>query len=432
MKIRQTETNKITALYERLSRDDEMLGESNSIVNQKAMLETFAGQNGFTNIVHYSDDGYSGGNFERPAWKKLISDIEAGLVGTVITKDMSRIGREYLQTGFYTEVMFRQQGVRFIAISNGVDSNNAASGEFAPFLNIMNEWYLRDCSRKQKAGYIIRSNAGKHTTNHAIYGYKKSPDDKHQWLIDDEAANVVRRIFKLSIEGYGIGQIARILRDDKVERPSYYLAIRGLGSGKNIADLEHPYDWAASTIGCILAKPEYMGHTVNFRNHKESYKDKKSVKRPKEEWHIIENTHKPIVDKETWELAQKLRKTPRRAESLGIANPLTGLVYCADCGAKMHNHRSKSKANGGKDFDPVTGFYPFDHYECSTYSKTYTKTYTNCFGHYISTRNLYALLLEMIRLISQYAISDKEAFAERVKATAQIQQQDEAKEIKRS
>ena len=319
---RQTE-EKITALYERLSRDDELTGESNSIVNQKSMLEEYAKNNGFSNLVHYTDDGYSGGNFERPSWKRLVADIESGKVGCVIAKDMSRIGRDYLQTGFYTEVLFRQQGVRFIAISNGVDSNDKNSGEFAPFLNIMNEWYLRDCSRKQIAAYKVRGNAGKHTANNAIYGYKKDPENKHHWIIDEEAAAVVKRIFNLSIEGYGVGQIAKILMNDKVERPSYYAAKRGLGTSKNSYDAEHPYDWIAPTVASIISKPEYMGHTVNFRYYKENYKDKKVLHRPPEEWRIFENTHEAIVDKETWELAQKLRKTPRRVDTQEIANPFT-------------------------------------------------------------------------------------------------------------
>ena len=334
MTIRQTEGNeKITALYERLSRDDELAGESNSISTQKAMLENYARQNGFTDIRHYTDDGFTGGNFERPAWKRMIADVEAGKVGCVIAKDMSRIGRDYLQTGFYTEVLFRQQGVRFIAISNGVDSNDKNSSEFAPFLNIMNEWYLRDCSRKQKAAYKLRGSAGKPTTNHALYGYKKDPEDKHHWLIDEEAAEVVRRIFQLCIEGYGITQIAKILREGKVERPSYYMAKHHVGTVQCNVDTAHPYEWVPATVANILSKPEYMGHTVNFRSYKESYKDKKPVLRPPEEWVVFENTHEAIIDKETWELAQKLRETKRcYHEAKGSANPLTGLVYCADCG----------------------------------------------------------------------------------------------------
>ena len=217
------QTEKITALYERLSRDDEAAGDSNSIVNQKMLLESYAVHHGFTNCVHYTDDGWSGGNFERPDWKRLIADIEAGKVGCVIAKDMSRIGRDYLQTGFYTEVLFREKGVRFIAIGNSVDSADRSSGEFVPFLNIVNEWFLRDCSRKQCAAYQARGHAGKPTTNHAIYGYRKDPEDKHHWLIDEDAAAVVRRIFHLSMEGHGPHEIASILRDDRIERPSVYM-----------------------------------------------------------------------------------------------------------------------------------------------------------------------------------------------------------------
>ena len=207
MSVKQTE-EKITALYERLSRDDELAGDSNSILNQKAYLENYAAQHGYTNIAHYTDDGWSGGNFERPDWKRMIADIEAGKVCRVIVKDMSRAGRDYLQTGFYTEVFFRQHGVHFIAIANGVDSEDQNSNEFAPFLNIMNEWYLRDQSRKVSAAYKIKGNSGKHTSTHAIYGYKKDPEDKDRWIIDEEAAAVVRRIFQLSIEGHGGYEIA--------------------------------------------------------------------------------------------------------------------------------------------------------------------------------------------------------------------------------
>ncbi len=264
--LAQTE-GKITALYERLSRDDDLSGESNSILMQKTMLESYAAQHGFLNYRHYTDDGWSGGSFDRPGWKQMIGDIEANLVATVIVKDMSRVGREYLQTGFYTEVMFREHGVRFIAIANNIDTSDQATGEFAPFLNIMNEWYLRDCSRKQIAAYQQRGKSGKPTTNVAIYGYRKDPEDKHHWLIDEEAAEIVRRIYRLSAEGHGPGEIARILRDSKTERPSVYLARHDQGTLKTIADVSRPYDWTNSTVSQILSKPEYMGHTVNFRSH---------------------------------------------------------------------------------------------------------------------------------------------------------------------
>ena len=426
------QTEKITALYERLSRDDEAAGDSNSITNQKILLEGYAAQHGFTNCVHYTDDGWSGGNFERPDWKRLIADIGAGMVGCVIAKDMSRIGRDYLQTGFYTEVLFREKGVRFIAIGNGVDSADKSTGEFAPFINIMSEWYLRDCSRKQCAAYQARGHAGKPTTNHAIYGYRKDPEDKHHWLIDEEAAAVVQRIFRLSMEGHGPHEIASILRDHQIERPSVYMGKRGQGTQRNSFDASRPYDWSGTTVANILAKPEYMGHTVNFRSYKESYKDKHAIKRPPEEWTVFENTHDAIVDPETWKLAQQIRKTVKRTDTTGEANPLTGLLYCADCGAKMYNHRGRAQAdkeNRGKD--PVSGLYPYDHYDCSTYALTFRHTKQECFGHYISTRDIRALLLDTIRTVSTYAISNEAEFVEKVRAASEVRQAQTAKDLKR-
>lgn len=426
------QTEKITALYERLSRDDEATGDSNSIVNQKMLLESYAAQRGFTNCVHYTDDGWSGGNFERPDWKRLIADIEAGKVGCVIAKDMSRIGRDYLQTGFYTEVLFREKGVRFIAIGNSVDSADRSSGEFAPFLNIMNEWYLRDCSRKQCAAYQARGNAGKPTTNHAIYGYRKDPEDKHHWLIDEEAAAVVRRIFHLSMEGHGPHEIASILRDDRIERPSVYMGKRGQGTQRNSYNDSRPYDWSGTSVSNILAKPEYMGHTVNFRSYKESYKDKHAIKRPPEEWTVFEHTHEAIVDPETWKLAQQVRKTVRRTDTTGEANPLTGLLYCADCGAKMYNHRGRAQANKeNRGKDPVSGLYPYDHYDCSTYALTFRHYHQECFGHYISTKALRALILDTIRTVSAYAITNEAEFIEKVRAASEVRQAQAAKDLKR-
>ena len=422
MALLQTE-GKITALYERLSRDDDLTGDSNSIINQKKYLEAYAAQQGYENVVHYTDDGWSGGNFERPAWKRLIADIEAGKVAHVLCKDMSRIGRDYLQTGFYTEVMFRQHGVHFIAIANNVDSNDQTSNEFIPFLNIMNEWYLRDLSRKQKAAIRVKGESGKRTTNSAIYGYKKVPDDKHRWIIDEEAAAVVRRIFRLTVEGYGPYEIARMLFEDKVETPAVYFARRGIGMWKNKTNFPSPYNWSGYIVGNILAKPEYMGDTVNFRSHKESYKDKASVPNPKEDWLIFKDTHVPIVDRETWDLAQKLRKTPKRIDTFGVANPLTGLLYCADCGEKMYNHRSR----GNKE----KGNFPADFFDCSTYTLARQKRYKSCKGHFITTKALRVLILETIRSVSAYAISNPAEFMEKVRAASQIRQQDAAKEAKR-
>ena len=422
MSAKQTE-GKITALYERLSRDDDLAGDSNSVRTQKLYLETYAQQNGYGNTVHYTDDGWSGGNFERPAWKQLVADIEAGKVGTVLVKDMSRIGRNYLQTGFYTEIFFREHGVRFIAIANNVDNEDQSSSEFAPFLNILNEWYLRDQSRKVAMAYKVKGNAGKPVTNNVIYGYQKDPTDKDHWLIDEEAAAVVRRIFRLTIEGHGPYEIARILFDDHVETPAVYAARHGRGTWKAKEEFPYPYSWDGFVVGSILSKPEYMGDTVNFRTYKESYKDKKRIPKAKEDWLIFENTHEAIVDRETWELAQKLRKTPKRIDTFGVANPLTGLLYCADCGEKMYNHRTKGNVE--------KGVYPTDFFDCSTYTLAHQRHATACKGHYITTKALRELILETIRTAAAYAIDNKDAFLEKVRAASQIRQEETAKNAKR-
>ena len=425
MSVKQTvgsESQKITALYERLSRDDDQTGDSNSIVNQKKYLESYAEQRGYANIRHYTDDGWSGGNFERPAWKQLIADIEAGKVAHVLVKDMSRAGRDYLQTGFYTEVFFRQHNVHFVAIANNIDSDDQTSSEFAPFINIMSEWYLRDLSRKQRAAIRVKGESGKPTTNQAIYGYKKDPDNKYRWLIDEEAAAVVRRIFRLTIEGKGPYDIARILFDDQVETPAVYFAKKGIGVWKSKEEFPNPYNWSGFVVGQILSKPEYMGDTVNFRSHKQSYKDKHAVMNPKEDWLIFVDTHEAIVDRETWELAQQLRKTPRRHDTIGEANPLTGLLYCADCGAKMYNQRTR-----GSDSKP----YPSDAYECSTYKLAGQKRSSACCSHHISTKALRSLILDTIRTVSTYAITNHDEFIEKVRAASQIRQAEAAKETKR-
>lgn len=431
MKIRQTE-EKITALYERLSCDDDLAGDSNSITNQKRYLQDYADSHGFVHCVHYTDDGWSGGTFERPAWKQMAADIEAGKIGTVIVKDMSRVGRDYLQTGFYIDIFFRQHEVRFIAIGNGIDSLDKTTSEYVPFLNVMNEFYLRDISRKQRAAYQARSKAGIPVTNQVVYGYKKDPEQKHHWIIDEEAAPVVRRIFQMAASGSGTGVIACALRDDHIDRPSVHFARMGVGIQKNTADMSRPCDWAATSVAQIIERPEYLGHTVNFKTWTESYKDKKKKKVPLEERVLIENTHEAIVDPDTWELAQKVRKTVHRTDKTGVANPFTGLVFCADCGEKMYNHRGqprKDKPNGG--IDPTSGLLPKDHYQCSSYSGTHMRMEKECFSHYISTKALRVLTLETIRLTSKYAIENQEEFVQKVRDATEIRQSQEARELKK-
>lgn len=432
MRTKKAENEKITALYERLSRDDEMVGDSNSIVNQKKMLEDYAKQNGYTNIEHFTDDGYSGGSFDRPDWKRMVAGIEDGSIGTVIVKDMSRIGRDYLQVGFYTEVMFKEKEVHFIAIANGVDNQKRESSEFAPFLNIMNEWYIRDSSRKVTTVLRARGMEGKHTTNNAIYGYRKSEEDKNQWVIDEEAAEVVRRIYRMSLEGKGPHEIARILSEEQIERPSYYLAKRGLGTCRSNNNTATPYVWRGATVRDILSKPEYMGHTVNFRSYKESYKDKRAKKTPKEDWVIFKNTQEAIVSEEMWNKVQELRKTVRRTDTVGEANPFTGLLYCADCGAKMYNHRGgagrtrnwKGELNGKRRPDR-------DEYNCSTYNLSRQSYDKQCSQHYIRTEVVRKLVLETIKAVSDYVITNEEEFINRIYSTSRDKQKESIKSLKR-
>ena len=432
MRTKKAENEKITALYERLSRDDEMVGDSNSIVNQKKMLEDYAKQNGYTNIEHFTDDGYSGGSFDRPDWKRMVAGIEDGSIGTVIVKDMSRIGRDYLQVGFYTEVMFKEKEVHFIAIANGVDNQKRESSEFAPFLNIMNEWYIRDSSRKVTTVLRARGMEGKHTTNNAIYGYRKSEEDKNQWVIDEEAAEVVRRIYRMSLEGKGPYEIARILSEEQIERPSYYLAKRGLGTCRSNNNTATPYVWRGATVRDSLSKPEYMGHTVNFRSYKESYKDKRAKKTPKEDWVIFKNTQEAIVSEEMWNKVQELRKTVRRTDTVGEANPFTGLLYCADCGAKMYNHRGgagrarnwKGELNGKRRPDR-------DEYNCSTYNLSRQSYDKQCSQHYIRTEVVRKLVLETIKAVSDYVITNEEEFINRIYSTSRDKQKESIRSLKR-
>lgn len=430
MNTKKSGGEKITALYERLSRDDDLAGDSNSIINQKRILEDYAKANGFTNCIHFTDDGWSGGSFDRPSWKRMIEGIEKGEIGTVLVKDLSRIGRDYLQVGFYTEVMFREKGIRFIAITNGVDSNKRESSEFAPFLNIMNEWYIRDCSRKITTVLRAKGMSGKHTNNNCIYGYKKDPNDKDHWIIDEEAAEVVRRIYRMVIDGKGPYEIARILTTEKVERPSYYLAQHGIGNHQSNYNADAPYIWRGNTVATILSRQEYTGCTVNFRTYKDNYKDKRPKKTPKENLVIFENTQEAIIDKETWERVQTLRKTVRRPDSIGKPNPLTGLMFCADCGAKMYNHRGKAgnahdwagRPNGKRRPDR-------DEYNCSRYDLGKQRYDNYCTTHLIRTAVVNELLLEAIKSVCDYALHNEPEFMAKVCSASEDRQKKAANTI---
>lgn len=369
--------NRITALYERLSRDDELAGDSNSIVNQKKMLEDYAKCNGYTDLVHFTDDGYSGGNFDRPGWKEMLRQIEDGSIGAVIVKDMSRVGRDYLQVGFYTEVFFREKGVHFVAISNGVDSDINTSSEFVPFLNIMNEWYLRDCSRKIKAVLQAKGRDGKPITNNPPYGYIKDPEDK------------------------------------------------------NRCDMSKPYEWAGVSVVRMLEKPEYMGDTVNFRTKKLSYKDKTAVKNDSDEIVVFTDTHEAIIDRKTWYMVQELRKIKRRIKTEGESNPFVGKIFCADCGGKMH-YRNEGKRAGRKWRGLPDGSVRTTPacYNCGNYNNSHDQSEKVCCSHNIQAKVVDQLVLETIQYACKSVRMDERAFVESIRSASEIREQSEAKKLK--
>ena len=389
MSVKQTES-KITALYERLSRDDDNAGDSNSIVNQKKYLESYAQQRGYTNCRHYTDDGWSGGNFERPAWKQLIADIEAGKVAHVIVKDMSRAGRDYLQTGFYTEVFFRQHGVHFVAIANSVDSDDQNSNEFAPFLNIMNEWYPRDTSKKVRVSLRQRGTSGKHMGK-PPYGYRCDPEDKDHWILDEEAAQVVKLIFDLCIDGKGPEQIARILEEKQI------LTTRALYAKRKKKPMpERPYHWGNQSIVAILEWQEYTGCTCNFKTYSKSYKLKKRIPNEPEDMFYLPDTQEAIVSQAQFDRVQELRKNKRRPVKAERQGLFSGLLFCADCGSKLHF--ATSKRFEGKQ----------DRYVCCHYKSNRG----TCTAHYIREDVLREIVLERIRAVNEYIRDDVDAFQE--------------------
>ena len=395
---------KITPLYERLSRDDELQGESNSISNQKQMLEDFARRNGLPNPTHFTDDGISGTRFDRPGFLAMMEEVEAGRVEAIVIKDMSRLGRDYLKVGQVMEVL-RQRGVRLIAINDGVDSLKG-DDDFTPFRNIMNEFYARDTSRKIRSVFKSKGMSGKHLTGTVIYGYLWDEKREH-WLVDEEAAEVVRRIFSLTLEGYGPYQIACKLSADRIEIPVVHLARfnEGVNRSKPVKD---PYGWGSSTIVNILKKREYLGHTINFKTRKH-FKDKKSHYVSEDEWTIFENTHEAIIDQQTFDLAQKIRSNVRRyPNGWGEAAPLTGLLYCADCGGKMYVHRT----NNGKRVS---------QYTCSNYTKVPCGTLCPT-QHRINESAILTLVSDTLRAIAEYSRNDRTEFIHAVQETQVAQQ----------
>ncbi|WP_242981359.1 DUF4368 domain-containing protein [Faecalibacterium prausnitzii] len=395
---------KITPLYERLSRDDELQGESNSISNQKQMLEDFARRNGLPNPTHFTDDGISGTRFDRPGFLAMMEEVEAGRVEAIVIKDMSRLGRDYLKVGQVMEIL-RQRGVRLIAINDGVDSLKG-DDDFTPFRNIMNEFYARDTSRKIRSVFKSKGMSGKHLTGTVIYGYLWDEKREH-WLVDEEAAEVVRRIFALTLEGYGPYQIACKLSADRIEIPVVHLARfnEGVNRSKPVKD---PYGWGSSTIVNILKKREYLGHTINFKTRKH-FKDKKSHYVSEDEWTIFENTHEAIIDQQTFDLVQKIRSNVRRyPNGWGEAAPLTGLLYCADCGGKMYVHRT----NNGRRVS---------QYTCSNYAKIPCGTLCPT-QHRINESAVLTLVSDTLRAIAEYSRNDRTEFIHTVQETQVAQQ----------
>ena len=409
MNNRQSQ-EKITAIYCRLSRDDDLAGDSNSIIHQKDMLTRYARERDFPNVSVYSDDGWSGTNFERPDWKRLISDIEAGKVGIVLVKDLSRVGRDYLRVGFYTEVTFPQNGVRFIAVNNGVDSANQSENDFTPFLNIMNEWYARDISKKRRISNKIKGNAGE-PMGQPPYGYIKDPNDPKHWIVDDEAAQVVRRVYSMTLEGFGTEQIATQLEKDGVLTPRVYWLTKGIkrpGKGKQ----QPPTKWNSSSITKILSLQEYCGDILNFKTYSKSYKNKKRIDNDRENWVVFQDVHEAIIERAVYEQVQQKRgKIRKRRTNNGEHNMFSGLLVCADCGSNLHFHFNQGNPE-------------IKYFNCSNY-KGNRGTCTST--HYVRVDFLEEVVLGEIRRLTKFASLYEDEFVKAVIGHSQQAEQTDRK-----
>ncbi len=389
---------KYTILYARLSQDDGSQGDSNSIQNQRMMLEKYAKDNGFENVKFLYDDGYSGTNFQRPDFQEMLALVENGEVATIIVKDMSRFGREYLMVGQYTELIFPSYGVRFIAMNDGVDSLYG-DNEFTPFKNIINEWYAKDCSKKGKAAAKVKAESGARVGSRPPFGYQKDPDDPKRKIIpDEETAPIVQYIFSLCLGGKGPTQIAMQLRKEQIPIPAYYYHKK---NGVKIVGFDpiKPYYWISTTVGKILEDEVYLGHTINLRYTTLSYKNKKRVKRPENEQIRIENTHEPLIDQATWDIVQDIRKHKRRPAKMAEQNIFSGLIYCKDCGKALVLSRAHTMEAVKNNF------------QCSTYRKRGKET---CSGHYIRESQLAAILLDDLRRATHFARQNELLFAKHI------------------
>ena len=383
----------VTALYARLSKDDDLVGDSNSIVHQKEILAKYAKEHGFTNIEFYVDDGFSGTNFNRPDFQRMMADAEEGKISTVIVKDMSRFGRDYIMVGYYTEIYFSNLDIRFIAINDNVDSNIQTENDLTPFKNVFNEWYARDTSKKIRAVFKAKGNSGKHLTTNPPFGYKKDPNDKDKWIIDEEAATTVRRIFQMYVDGYRISEIGHKLTEEKVETPILYYMNRGI---KTNARSEYPEIWDLMSIKYILSQTAYAGHTVNFQTAVKSYKTKKQIRLPKEDWIIYRNTQEPIIDEKTFETVQQMRKVKRARTKYNEPNMFSGLLYCADCG----NHLTIQRVARNRKMD---------NFSCATYRK---KKKGLCSCHRILVSDLETIVKEDLQKVCEYVFLHEKEFTD--------------------
>ena len=383
----------VTALYARLSKDDDLVGDSNSIVHQKEILAKYAKEHGFTNIEFYVDDGFSGTNFNRPDFQRMLADAEEGKISTVIVKDMSRFGRDYIMVGYYTEIYFSNLDIRFIAINDNVDSNIQTENDLTPFKNVFNEWYARDTSKKIRAVFKAKGNSGKHLTTNPPFGYKKDPNDKEKWIIDEEAAATVRRIFQMYVDGYRISEIGHKLTEEKVETPILYYMNRGI---KTNARSEYPEIWDLMSIKYILSQTAYAGHTVNFQTAVKSYKTKKQIRLPKEDWIIYRNTQEPIIDEKTFETVQQMRKVKRARTKYNEPNMFSGLLYCADCG----NHLTIQRVARNRKMD---------NFSCATYRK---KKKCLCSCHRILVSDLETIVKEDLQKVCEYVFLHEKEFTD--------------------
>ncbi len=407
--MKQSNLMKITALYCRLSQDDGLDEESNSIQNQKRILEQYAIEHRFPNPQFYVDDGYTGANFNRPDFQRLLSDVENGKVGIIITKDLSRLGRNQLHTGLYIEERFPQFGVRYIAINDNVDTENAEINDLMPFKNLFNEWFVRDTSRKIRAVNKAKAERGERLGTRASYGYRKDENDNKKLVIDDEAASVVRYIFSLCTAGSGPTQIAKRLQKEQILCPAMY-AYEKFGSKHSGLSLDKPCNWSSDTVADMLENEIYIGNTLNFRYSRKSYKDKRKVEHAREECLVIEGSHEPIIGRETWDIVQRVRQHKRRRTNMGEQNKFSGLVVCADCGAAMVLHRAQS-------MNPMQ-----TNFTCRTYKRFGKEV---CTSHYIRECVLEEIVLEDILRVTAMAREHAQEFAAYIstKQTAELRRE---------